>query len=129
PQGRIVRCRQHVPVATDRESDDGMDGRDKPEAIPHSNFRTFFFRGLAIVLPTVLTIWILSLVYSFVSDKIAEPINAGIRAVVVATTPWPAATDRAYSLAEERLTAEQRAERRLIMEQYRASFRENWSPR
>jgi uncharacterized membrane protein len=54
-----------------------------------SNFRRFFVRGLAIVLPTVLTIWILIAAYGFVQARIAEPINQGVRELLVRTTPFP----------------------------------------
>ncbi len=53
------------------------------------NFRRFFLRGLAIVLPTVLTIWVLTRAYAFVDDTIAEPINQGVRNLVVHFTPYP----------------------------------------
>ncbi len=48
-----------------------------------SNFRKFFLRGLGIVLPTILTIWILVAVYSFVEVNIAAPINAGVRELIL----------------------------------------------
>jgi len=54
------------------------------------NFRRFFVRGLAIVLPSVLTIWILIAAYSFVQTKIAEPINRGMRECVIRFSDWPA---------------------------------------
>lgn len=53
------------------------------------NFRRFFVRGLGIILPTVLTIWLLSAAYGFVQVRIAQPINAGVRELVVTLTPWP----------------------------------------
>lgn len=52
-------------------------------------FRHFFFRGLTILLPTVLTFWILYAAYGFVKDKIADPLNAGARELVTQFTPWP----------------------------------------
>ncbi len=54
-----------------------------------SNFRKFFFRGLAILLPSILTVWILMAAYGFVTDRIAKPINAGVRELIVQLTPWP----------------------------------------
>ena len=53
------------------------------------SFRHFFLRGLAIVLPTILTIWIFMAAYGFVRDNIAEPINAGIRELLVRQTRIP----------------------------------------
>ena len=54
-----------------------------------TNFRQFFFRGLGILLPTVLTIWILIAGYQFVQGRIASPINNGIRQGILLATPWP----------------------------------------
>lgn len=69
---------------------------DKPHAPTHSfgkDFKTFFVRGLAIVLPTVLTLWVLAFAYKFVSQNIAGPINAGVRAAVIQFSDWPQPTD------------------------------------
>lgn len=57
------------------------------------DFKTFFFRGLAIVLPTVLTIWLVVIAYTFVQEKIASPINAGVRESVIVFSDWPQPTD------------------------------------
>ncbi|MDP6311259.1 MAG: DUF502 domain-containing protein [Phycisphaerales bacterium] len=54
------------------------------------NFRRFFLRGLAVVLPATLTLWILVQAYLWVNDSIAEPINSGIRYTLVQTfAAWP----------------------------------------
>ena len=42
------------------------------------NFRTYFFRGMAALLPTLLTIWIFVQCYVFVQDKVSVYINKGI---------------------------------------------------
>ena len=60
-----------------------------------SPFRKFFIRGLGILLPTVLTIWILLTIYQFLQNRIAEPINRGVRELVLQTTPWPWYTEQA----------------------------------
>jgi len=39
------------------------------------NFRTYFFRGMAALLPTILTIWIFVQFYLFVRDSISSHIN------------------------------------------------------
>ena len=44
------------------------------------DFRKFFLRGLAVLLPSVLTLWIVVQAYFFVDRSVAEPINAGLRA-------------------------------------------------
>lgn len=63
-----------------------------PSAPSQTSFRQFFLRGLAILLPTVLTIWILIAAYQFVAGRIAQPINRGMRELILAATPWPTAT-------------------------------------
>jgi uncharacterized membrane protein len=68
---------------------------DQPHKPPHSfgsDFKKFFFRGLAILLPTVLTIWVLAFAYQFVNDNIAGPINDGVRAAVIRFSDWPEPT-------------------------------------
>lgn len=59
------------------------------------NFRTYFFRGLAALLPTILTVWIFLQCYNFIQDKISVHINRGLVRVVVYTIDWyPAVTDQ-----------------------------------
>jgi uncharacterized membrane protein len=52
-----------------------------------SDFRRFFVRGLAILLPSVLTLWIVWQAYLFVDRQVAEPINRGLRQAVLAVLP------------------------------------------
>lgn len=73
---------------------------DRDKTSPRSNFRKFFLRGLAIVLPSVLTIWLLFVAYNFVQEKIAEPINRGVRWLVLTSTPWPPAPIEVAVLAD-----------------------------
>ena len=42
------------------------------------NFRSYFFRGMAALLPTILTIWIFVQCYVFIQDKVSFHINTGI---------------------------------------------------
>lgn len=42
------------------------------------NFRSYFFRGMAALLPTILTIWIFVQCYIFVQDKVSVYINKGV---------------------------------------------------
>ncbi len=67
---------------------------------PASRTRKFFIRGLAILLPTVLTIWILVAAYGFVQANIAGPINALVRESVLfgseyAGRPFPEVDEEA----------------------------------
>lgn len=52
-----------------------------------SDFRRFFVKGLVVLLPTVLTLWILVKAYEFIDGGIAQPINGGIRYVINKATP------------------------------------------
>ena len=61
-----------------------------------NDFRTFFLRGLAIVLPTVLTIWLLTIAYGFVNDNFAGPINKGVREGIIRFSSWPEPIDADY---------------------------------
>ena len=58
------------------------------------NFRTYFFRGLAALLPTILTIWIFIQCYEFVKNNISNHINRGVVNLLVSTIDWyPPITD------------------------------------
>ena len=83
---------------------------DHTASHPRKSFRQFFFRGLGILLPTILTIWILVAVYNFVDQKIASPINEGVRWLVLKTSDYPSVTDAEVDAAAEGLTGEDRAQ-------------------
>jgi len=59
----------------------------KPRRTFRADFRTFFVRGLVVLLPSVLTLWIVVQAFLFVQARVAEPINAGIRSVVIRGAP------------------------------------------
>ena len=42
-----------------------------------------FLRGLAVLLPSVLTLWLIVAAYQFIDSRIAEPINRGIRTAFI----------------------------------------------
>lgn len=52
------------------------------------DFRHFFGRGLAILLPTVLTLWIIYTAFMFLLSRVAEPINSGLRVATVWAVPY-----------------------------------------
>ncbi len=56
---------------------------DRAERTFSSDFRRFFLRGLVILLPSVLTLWIVVKAYQFVDNTIAEPINGWVRVGVI----------------------------------------------
>lgn len=77
----------------------------------------FFVRGMATLLPAVLTLWLLVFAYGFMRDKIAAPINWGIQTTVINFTDWPAATDDDYvNVWENVMTASEREEWEQISE-------------
>jgi uncharacterized membrane protein len=49
------------------------------------DFKRFFLRGLVVLLPSVLTLWIVVKAYQFIDNTIAEPINRGVRVMLVNT--------------------------------------------
>lgn len=78
------------------------------------NFRTYFFRGMAALLPTILTIWIFVQFYIFVQKNVSNHINRGVVKIFIVTIDWyPAVTDdqkRTYALSlEPELAADKKA--------------------
>lgn len=71
-----------------------------------SDFKRFFGRGLGILLPTILTLWILWQAFVFVYKNVAEPINRATRAAVVWVVPQVYSQEKApdwYRVTEEEL--------------------------
>ena len=69
----------------------------RTKATFRDDFKRFFGRGLTILLPSILTLWILWYAFVFVYNSVAAPINAGVRATIVWAVPrtlpvreWPA---------------------------------------
>ena len=53
------------------------------------NFRSYFFRGMAALLPTILTIWIFVQCYVFIQGKISIHINRAIvKLILLITDTW-----------------------------------------
>lgn len=64
---------------------------EEPPRTFRRDFKRFFIRGLAVLLPSVLTLWILVKAYQFIDLAIAQPINAGLRKFMVElAVRWPA---------------------------------------
>ena len=70
-------------------------------------FRKLFYRGLAFVLPTILTIALLAWVYGFISQRIAEPINSGVRESIVRLLDYPPVDEQDIAAYEELVGPEQ----------------------
>lgn len=92
---------------------------------PKASFRKFMLRGMATLLPAVLTLWLLVIAYGFIRDKIAEPINWGIQQAIILFTDWPSATDEDYvNVWENVLTGAEREEWESIADQRRARWQD-----
>ena len=52
-----------------------------------SDFKRFFSRGLAILLPTAVTLWLLVQAFGFVYNNVAQPINRATRFAVIWVVP------------------------------------------
>ena len=52
-----------------------------------SDFKRFFARGLAILLPTAVTLWLLWQAFGFVFNNVAQPINKATRFAVIWVVP------------------------------------------
>lgn len=74
----------------------------------------FFIRGLGVILPSVLTLWILAAAFRFVDTNIAGPINGGIRLGIAAAAS--AAGDSQFAPTPEQISAEQERARRLRLD-------------
>jgi uncharacterized membrane protein len=61
-----------------------------------SDFRRFFGRGLAVLLPSILTLWLLWTAFVFVFNNVAAPINRGIRVAVLEVVPYIVPRDRLF---------------------------------
>ncbi len=76
-----------------------------------SDFRRFFVRGLVILLPSVLTLWIMVKAYQFVDVNIADPVNGWIRLAMnnVAKVWEPLAEVEAFKPTDDEMRTERLA--------------------
>lgn len=106
------------------------------------DFRQFFVRGLSVVLPTVLTLWLLVYAYRFVESSVAQPINAGVRALVLRAGPrvvgeagmpewWKVTPEQLEAARQQRARNLQQAlpDDELLFETRVSRFREWWNAR
>jgi uncharacterized membrane protein len=70
-----------------------------------SDFKRFFLRGLVVLLPTLLTLWIVVAAYQFVDRNIAEPINHGVRLAMYNLTPHWDVLAKNFSPSDAQMTA------------------------
>jgi len=90
-----------------------------PTAPRRSGAGRFFIRGLGVILPSVLTLWILVTAFRFVDNNIAEPINMGVRLAISAAADG--GTLPQFAPGEEEILAEQQRAARLRLDESRAS--------
>ena len=103
------------------------------------DFKRFFGRGLAIVLPSIVTLWLLWQAFGFVFTNVGLPINRLIRLAVIETVEYFPQQQRPgwYHVKPDQLVQRQaqRArdglrlidDRRVTEEIRREQFREFWS--
>ena len=104
------------------------------------DFRKFFFRGLAILLPSLVTLAIVYWAGSFLWEKVANPINKGVRVALVRVGPeivgesgmpaWYQVTDEQVAEAMKTIRprpANEGLARKLIRgEQFRGWWEARW---
>ncbi|MCC7389737.1 MAG: DUF502 domain-containing protein [Phycisphaerales bacterium] len=107
------------------------------------DFKRFFGRGLGILLPSVLTLWILYQLLMFLNNNIGEPINRGVRIAVSEIAPRLMEEDKlpGWSRVVPAEIAQARADKRfdgvsemtddgirdlLRREKLRKAWREHW---
>jgi uncharacterized membrane protein len=73
-----------------------------------SDFRRFFGRGLAVLLPSILTLWLLWTAFVFLFNNVAVPINRLLRWGVVEATPLLVSSDPKHQPAWFEVTPEER---------------------
>ncbi|MBZ0173078.1 MAG: DUF502 domain-containing protein [Phycisphaerales bacterium] len=105
----------------------------------NGDFKRFFGRGLGILLPSIVTLWLLFQAFVFVFNTVAEPINRGLRTGVIRVIPmafaeedmptWFIVTDEQVTLRQGRRKIEGLSEmsRGKIREEIRRrQFRDEW---
>lgn len=101
------------------------------------HFKRFFLRGLAVVLPSALTLWILVKAYQWISQAVAVPINKGIQYCIgQLMVIWPSLAEFAGALPDQTRLEELRQSAGLgpdvtrldptLIVEYRTSVIANW---
>lgn len=97
--------------------------REAPAPAKRSKTSRLFLRGLGVILPSALTLWLLVAMFRFVDSNIAEPINAGIRLSISAVAD-NAPLEQFLPTAEEVASEQERAAKlRLSSEEGTARWR------
>ena len=108
-----------------------------------ADFKRFFGRGLAILLPSIVTLWLLFQAFTFVFANVAEPINRAIRVGVLHATPllyeegarpkWYVVTENQVQMRAARNAADGLSEvsndelrKQIRLQQFRDIWTKNW---
>jgi len=76
-----------------------------------SDFKRFFARGLAILLPTAVTLWLLWQAFGFIFNNVAQPINRATRFAVIWVVPLVREEDKLpdwFSVTDDQLIVARR---------------------
>ncbi len=73
-----------------------------------------FLRGLAVLLPSVLTLWLLVKAYQFIDSAIAEPINRGIRAAFIEISSKVIPVAQQFGVSPSQEAIEQAAQEQFV---------------
>jgi len=74
-----------------------------------SDFKRFFGKGLAILLPTAVTLWLLWQAFGFIFNNVAQPINNATRVAVIWGVPQVLSEEKLpdwFSITDEELVLE-----------------------
>lgn len=80
-----------------------------------SDFKRFFGKGLAILLPTAVTLWLLWQAFGFIFNNVAQPINKATRGAVIWVVPQVMSEEKLpdwFSITDSELAVE-RIERKI----------------
>lgn len=95
------------------------------------DFKTFFLKGLGILLPSILTLAILLWAYGFLKNNVAEPLNSAVRGSIIRLAPRVMAREKLpewFSVPDDKVRevqeeAVRRGERRRPAEAVRHDIR------
>jgi uncharacterized membrane protein len=69
-----------------------------------ADFKRSLYRGLAVLLPSILTLWIIVYAYRFIDSTIAAPINAGLRHGIASAADYSESLREKFDPQPETLT-------------------------
>jgi len=76
-----------------------------PRRAPAAESKRFFLRGLAVLLPSVLTLWLIVYAYRFVEGFIAEPVNSWVKVGLYQATTRSETLQSLFAPNEEQVSS------------------------